>query len=1317
MKRLGLCFLLFIPASARLTRADWPTYRHDSQRSACTSEALAGLLRPAWRRQLPAHQIAFANEPRQQFDESYEPVCADGIVVVGSPADGSVRAFSLSTGTQRWVHWTEAPVRLAPVLHSGKVYVGSDDGRFTCLDLGDGRVLWQTQAFPRERPDLRLLGNNRLISMWPVRGGPVVADGVVYFGAGVWPTAGVYVHALDAASGKPVWSNDRLSYLDNVRIDHNKRYDAGASPQGYLLVSGEHLVVPNGRSQPIALNRADGTLFHFVQGYRNGDCHVAIGGDYAFVGQNGVVNLTDFREVGSKWVTQGKDAPETFVPGKFDQFEGPYHPYKRFAACDARSVFDGDVAYGMASGVLYAYDLSKSAVSEYEQAQGAQTLKPFRWDAPLLMRVPVGLSGDTRLFVKAGGRLYGRAGNAVVAIELTGGTPAAKVVWNYETQALPTSAIAAGGRLIVALQDGTLLCLADIPEGQAVAAEDAPTAEAPEPLPPPSPAVRALLTAVSARQGFLVVGGSLSPAEADCLLADTELRLLVVAEDQPTVEALRELYAGRGQYGTRFEAFRGKAYGFGLPAYLASILWLRGEHVGVPSIEQLRGLWRAVRPFGGALCFTGTPEQCADIARFSQAAALPDAVAKPGAGCFVLSRPTAPEGSADWTHETSDAARTFFSQDTCVRPPLAPLWFGDGPGHGFFKNKDYGRGVKPQVTAGRVFALQQFSASLYAYDAYTGRVLWRQAGGDAGRITRYAAMPDGVYAGVRGQCVVYDPATGRELRTLDFRQAVGAESVAQVTGLAVTPHSVLVAVSHTQVSAIEAGLWDADVLVCLDRRDGTARWQREAQERFTVKALAAGDGHVFCTDSMSPLANERWQRRGGEAKECTVTVLALDEMTGAVEWQVQGSFPYRHYGASAWLSVRGRDDWLAYAAGPSQVLFGREGTAMLLSAGDGTVLWKKPLGLSQPVVLMGERFMDQGARLFDLATAEVVQSDLFQRGGCNYAVATPLLALLRDQTVCYVELDGGKRHRLRNMRSGCSNSLIAACGILSIPNFARQCVCNYPVQTSSAWIHMPGIELWGGVEAERVEPLRLGPDIARIDPEQAEAMHAFERRFLVEDAGEAAKHLLGQWTFDATVEGRPDHAPDGSGRGAHCRLSNPAFETRGGGKALRCGSDTSKTSGQASIGPKGVVREAVTMSAWVKLGDRQHKGATGIVERPQFYRLMVDDTEPPYAISFTTQNESKRWLGARTPRCVKPGEWVHVAGTFDGEAGEARIYLNGTCVGKSSGTAGRIPDVSGAVYIGVRDGGAFLNGALDDVRIYDRALSAKVVEGLATEAE
>jgi len=1311
--RNGFLLLVALSLSPPCFAGDWPTHRYDARRSACSPDALPATLKPAWQHTFPAFETAFPNEPRLQFDTSYEPVCAGNTVVVGSPVDGSVRAFSAETGKPFWVYHTEAPVRLAPALHCGKVLVGSDDGVFRCLDLADGTLQWSFNGYPEGRPDMRLLGNNRLISMWPVRGGPVVVGDVVYFACGVWPTMGVYVHALDIATGKPVWGNPHLAHMTNVRIDHNLLYDAGASPQGYLLAAGDKLVIPNGRSHPIALNRADGSMFYFVQGYRNGNCRVAIGGNYAFVGPRGIVSLTDFREVGNKWTAAGKNAPNHFDMSKYDQFEGPFHPYKHFPGCNADSVFDGATAYSLARGVVYAHDLSKAVVSEYEKAQGSRVSKPYRWDAPTTMRVPTGLDTNGRLHIKAGNRLYGHAGNNVVAIELTGATPPAKVLWRQPTEALPTAMIAAADRLIVALENGTLLCLAEDGAGVPRIVDTS----APEPA-PPSEALQGILGSTVVRDGFCVILGELSGDDVIAALQQTKLRLLVVAEDATKVNALRESTWKDGNYGKRIEVLHGKPLAFRLPPYLASLTWVRGAQAGALTTTQLKHVWASVRPYGGELCFTGSDDQRKAFEAIARSCALDGCRISASDTCVVLTREPGPAGAADWTHETADAARSYYSRDTAVKTPIAPIWFGDGPDYGFIKQKDYGRGVKPQVVEGRVFALQQSSRILFAYDAYTGRLLWRQHGKDKMRrfITRFVSRPEGVYAAGGGVCVVYDPATGKELRTLDYRSVLPETSKARAAGIVVTDMSVLVAAANEDTGAIEQGLWDADVIICLDRESGTVRWHREAEARLNIKAFAVGDGLVFCTDSLSPLATEKWKRRAGNAKQTGSTLFALDEVTGSVKWTHTYEANYRQHGAGGWLSVRTRDDWLAYSSATKQLLGGREEATFLLNAADGSVVWNKKVNLSQPVVLMGDRLLDQGARIVELATGKVLKSGMFHRGGCNYAVANRHLAFLRDQTVCTVDLESGDRQRLRNMRSGCSASIVPASGILNIPNFARGCVCNYPVQTSSAWIHTPGVTDWGEAgDSLKLTPLEVNPGIPIVSAAEAEAMHAFERRFFVDDPKVAAEHLIGRWTFDAATPDNPAVFPDLSKSKADATVSNPAFEPRATGQALTCGADKTKTIAKAEIKPKGPVRDAVTLCAWVKLGETQHKGSAGVVERIQFYRIMVGQTKPPYSLSFSLQTEAKSWRSVSTPANLKAGEWFHVAASFDGEVGELVIYINGKQAGKASSAPGWIPPVTGLIDMGVRDTGAFLNGALDDVRVYDRALGPKAIAPMLTE--
>jgi len=77
---------------------------------------------------------------------------------------------------------------------------------------------------------------------------------------------------------------------------------------------------------------------------------------------------------------------------------------------------------------------------------------------------------------------------------------------------------------------------------------------------------------------------------------------------------------------------------------------------------------------------------------------------------------------------------------------------------------------------------------------------------------------------------------------------------------------------------------------------------------------------------------------------------------------------------------------------------------------------------------------------------------------------------VRDRCVSYVELDSRAKHYLRNIRSGCSNSLVAAGGLLNAPCFSVQCICNYPIQTSFAMVHLPEVERWAGQAPVSMRP-------------------------------------------------------------------------------------------------------------------------------------------------------------------------------------------------------------------------------------------------------
>jgi len=250
--------LILIGFIVSLSAADWPMWRYDHERTAESPQKLPAKLGLLWQRKLPKPIPAF-NDVRLQFDRSYEPIVNGKRLFVASGREDCVTAYDTDTGEQLWRFYANGPVRLAPVAWQGRVLFGSDDGVFYCLRASTGQLAWKFKAVPSDR---KLIGNKRLISVWPIRGGPVLKDGRVYFAAGVWPFEGVFIYCLDAATGKKIWLNDSSGHIYGQQ-PHNAVAIGGVAPQGYLLIDDDDLVVPSSNAYPGRFDLKTGKLKEF----------------------------------------------------------------------------------------------------------------------------------------------------------------------------------------------------------------------------------------------------------------------------------------------------------------------------------------------------------------------------------------------------------------------------------------------------------------------------------------------------------------------------------------------------------------------------------------------------------------------------------------------------------------------------------------------------------------------------------------------------------------------------------------------------------------------------------------------------------------------------------------------------------------------------------------------------------------------------------------------------------------------------------------------------------------------------------------------
>jgi len=166
--------------------ADWPTFRHDAQRSGYTAAKVPSTLTRGWR-------INFGTRLSQ-------PVVAGGKVYVSAVDTHTVHALDEATGETAWTFIAGGRVDSAPTIYRNLVLFGCTDGWVYCLRADDGELAWRFQAAPQ---DLRVCSFEQVESVWPVPGSILVQNDVAYFAAGrsIFLDGGVRLYRLNPVTG------------------------------------------------------------------------------------------------------------------------------------------------------------------------------------------------------------------------------------------------------------------------------------------------------------------------------------------------------------------------------------------------------------------------------------------------------------------------------------------------------------------------------------------------------------------------------------------------------------------------------------------------------------------------------------------------------------------------------------------------------------------------------------------------------------------------------------------------------------------------------------------------------------------------------------------------------------------------------------------------------------------------------------------------------------------------------------------------------------------------------------------------------------
>jgi regulation of enolase protein 1 (concanavalin A-like superfamily) len=202
----------------------------------------------------------------------------------------------------------------------------------------------------------------------------------------------------------------------------------------------------------------------------------------------------------------------------------------------------------------------------------------------------------------------------------------------------------------------------------------------------------------------------------------------------------------------------------------------------------------------------------------------------------------------------------------------------------------------------------------------------------------------------------------------------------------------------------------------------------------------------------------------------------------------------------------------------------------------------------------------------------------------------------------------------------------------------------------------------------------------------------------------SAAGLVGWWKFDETSG---TTAADSSGKGNNGRVVGTAQWVAGkvGGAFQFDGSTYIDCGNGASLN----VTEQITMAFWFKVDAFTNTWEAFLAKGDGSYRS---------ARSGGTGNATHMGISGSNyfdaPTVVTDNEWHFWTGTYDGAT--AIIYLDGNVDAQRAYT-GPLGDGSGYnLYIGenAQATGRQLHGLLDDVRIYDRALTAQQIQDLMT---
>ena len=1016
-------------------------YRADAARSGYTPDSLPAHLKVSWvaKASHPPQPAWSGRDTRMPFDLAFQPVVSGGLVFFGSSADCTVHALDTRTGRQRWTYVTDGPVRFAPAVWQDRLFVVSDDGYLYCLAARNGKLLWKKRGGPNAE---MVLGNDRLISRWPARGGPAVKDGIVYFGAGIWPSEGIYLYAVDALTGHTLWVNDSSGSLVLDQPHGGNRARSGVSIQGYLAIEGRSLVVPTGRATPAVFDGKSGRFRYFRLmelgsgwGRRKG-----AGPFVTFIDPNLYIVEDDvFQASDGRFMTRGLPVsstavlPDMLVFARGNEIKAVRKSSLWVEVQDpngppVRKVSLGNIAWSITCSEPVGASVVRATASNETSDWPAATQ---------VTNPPLVVAGRTIV--------AGTLNSKIVTADMDART----IVTTAELDGQAMGLAVADQALYVGTDKGTIYCFVPA-EGNQPGPQDerqvGRTRLASPPYPDDGPHVRAareIIKAADISEGYCVDLGCGDGALAYALAKTTGLHIIAIDEDSRRVAQARKKLSEAGLYGSRVTVLERDPSATGLPSHFARLV-VSGRSVtegrrAAPEAE----IRRLLHPYSGV-----------------------SLVGKPGGLRRTVGQP--PAGAGEWTHQYADAGNTLCSTDGLARSPLKMQWFTD---FGIQMPSRHGRGPAPLCKDGVMIV--EGVDGIFAVDAYSGRRLWHYGMedvlkpydqehllGTAGTGSNMCLADDSVFVGREDRCLRISLKTGKLIRQYPMPDEDGVWGFIACDGGALYGTSAdrthVVRQLFRNVSNMEDLLTQSRSLFALDIETGKTRWIYTAHASIRHNAIAIGKGKVFLIDKPKqrvdlPPADVNDVNAPAEQPE-TARLVCLDAGTGNVLWEQSEDI----YGTTLALGSE-RDVLLMsyqYAQRSYQLPSEKGDRLTGFRMTDGQRLWDThERYISRPIINGSTIYTQPYA--FDLLTgARKPGFELVDRqpGGCGPMTGSTHLLLYRSGTLGYTDLssDAPATQNYGPVRPGCWINAIVAGGLVLMPDATERCTCSYLMKASVA---------------------------------------------------------------------------------------------------------------------------------------------------------------------------------------------------------------------------------------------------------------------------